>query len=180
MFIFSFQFSVFFQEQRKKREEKNEKREKKKGGAAHTSPSPSPSPSFVSLMTGTGILLRRAQSGLRRARKWAAVTGTTMEEDWTQLAEVCPLPTFRTLPSEQLKYNQKKSSSKSLHLEERKDDPAASLELEPIIPTEFKLESNPNQTKAGEGHAQEGGGVVKALQEAEELILRKALDRTRT
>ena len=103
-----------------------------------------------------------------------------MEEDWTQLAEVCPLPTFRTLPSEQLKYNQKKSSSKSLHLEERKDDPAASLELEPIIPTEFKLESNPNQTKAGEGHAQEGGGVVKALQEAEELILRKALDRTRT
>ena len=179
MFIFSFQFSVFFQEQRKKREEKNEKREKKKGGAAHTSPSPSPS--FVSLMTGTGILLRRAQSGLRRARKWAAVTGTTMEEDWTQLAEVCPLPTFRTLPSEQLKYNQKKeSSSKSLHLEERKDDPAASLELEPIIPTEFKLESNPNQTKAGEGHAQEGGGVVKALQEAEELILRKALDRTRT
>ena len=176
MFIFSFQFSVFFQEQRKKREEKNEKREKKKGGAAHTSPSPS----FVSLMTGTGILLRRAQSGLRRARKWAAVTGTTMEEDWTQLAEVCPLPTFRTLPSEQLKYNQKKSSSKSLHLEERKDDPAASLELEPIIPTEFKLESNPNQTKAGEGHAQEGGGVVKALQEAEELILRKALDRTRT
>ena len=180
MFIFSFQFSVFFQEQRKKREEKNEKREKKKGGAAHTSPSPSPSPSSVSLMTGTGILLRRAQSGLRRARKWAAVTGTTMEEDWTQLAEVCPLPTFRTLPSEQLKYNQKKSSSKSLHLEERKDDPAASLELEPIIPTEFKLESNPNQTKAGEGHAQEGGGVVKALQEAEELILRKALDRTRT
>merc|ERR1711904_293026 len=153
---------------------------KKKGGAAHTSPSPSPS--FVSLMTGTGILLRRAQSGLRRARKWAAVTGTTMEEDWTQLAEVCPLPTFRTLPSEQLKYNQKKeSSSKSLHLEERKDDPAASLELEPIIPTEFKLESNPNQSKAGgEGHAQEGGGVVKALQEAEELILRKALDRTRT
>merc|ERR1711904_239735 len=81
------------------------------------------------IMTGTGILLRRAQSGLRRARKWAAVTGTTMEEDWTQLAEVCPLPTFRTLPSEQLKYNQKKkSSSKSLHLEERKrkDDPAAS------------------------------------------------------
>ena len=149
--------------------------------AARRTPSPSPSPSFVSLMTGTGILLRRAQSGLRRARKWAAVTGTTMEEDWTQLAEVCPLPTFRTLPSEQLKYNQKKeSSSKSLHLEERKDDPAASLELEPIIPTEFKLESNPNQTKAGEGHAQEGGGVVKALQEAEELILRKALDRTRT
>ena len=155
------------------------KKERRRRAARRTQ-EPSPSPSSVSLMTGTGILLRRAQSGLRRARKWAAVTGTTMEEDWTQLAEVCPLPTFRTLPSEQLKYNQKKSSSKSLHLEERKDDPAASLELEPIIPTEFKLESNPNQTKAGEGHAQEGGGVVKALQEAEELILRKALDRTRT
>jgi len=43
-------------------------------------------------MTGARILLRRAQSTARRAKKVAAVTQTPPESDWTALTQFYPLP----------------------------------------------------------------------------------------
>ena len=45
-------------------------------------------------MTGGRILLRRAQSTARRARKFAAVQNIPLEEDWTHIQDTCPLPHF--------------------------------------------------------------------------------------
>jgi hypothetical protein len=154
-------------------------------------------------MVGARILLRRAQSTVRRARKLAAVDKLSMDKDWTALQEICPLPHYGyskrkkklgilkfegdDLIREYLEANPK-LARKPLDMRNHRmvpikttvlleKDPDAHKKNYPFV-TEKELNAEVLQDQELEkmGKAQ---GTLRAVQEAEEVMLRRALKERR-